>query len=322
MKLYISLLISLILLGACTYNPTSAPKEKGWWFNWGEKQVATPAIPPPRSCFTQAPSARPTATTFLLAIGANVGGLKETNADAKKFKEFMQKYYAIPEAQTCFLDNSYRQELVNALERLTTLLNQQDLAIIYFSGHGSYVEDTNGDEQQDEVLVTYDVEGQSLQDDCKNYGLVDDDWVKLVNALPTAKVLTVLDACHSGGMYMPVQEDLLPQARLKFYAKGCLGMGLSSSSSFLPTTKPPWPQLKGLLLTASRKGEKSFELPGEGGIFTSRFLAALKGTPPEKMREAFEHAQQQVTAEILSKKNMSQQPTFRGDWTVVVPVVQ
>jgi hypothetical protein len=251
-----------------------------------------------------------------------VGDLTEANADAQKFKTFMQEYYAIPEARTCFLDNGYRQEFVNALERLATLLNQQDLAIIYFSGHGSYVEDTNGDEQRDEVLVTYDVEGQSLQDDCKNYGLVDDDWVKLVNALPTAKVLTVIDACHSGGMYMPVQPDLLPQARLKFYAKGCLGMGLSPPPSSSTTTKPPWPQLKGLLLTASREVEKSFELPGEGGIFTSRFLAALKGTPPapDKMREAFEHTQQQVTDEILSKKNKSQRPTFRGDWTVVVPV--
>lgn len=72
-----------------------------------------------------------------------------------------------------------------------------DKVFVYFSGHGSHVEDTNGDEadKQDELLVTYDtavVNGKLV-----NY-LLDDEVDEMVSSLESTSILIAFDSCHSG----------------------------------------------------------------------------------------------------------------------------
>lgn len=70
-----------------------------------------------------------------------------------------------------------------------------DFVWIHYSGHGSYVQDTNGDEKdgQDECLVPCDYETN---------GMIPDDYIKSLFSYfnPRTRVICVFDCCHSGTM--------------------------------------------------------------------------------------------------------------------------
>ena len=71
-----------------------------------------------------------------------------------------------------------------------------DRVLFYFSGHGSHVDDDNGDEtdSQDEVLVVHD---STLGTEPRNV-LRDDEIALLLKDLPSRNTLVLVDACHSG----------------------------------------------------------------------------------------------------------------------------
>lgn len=74
----------------------------------------------------------------------------------------------------------------------------EDRVLIYYSGHGAFVDDVNGDEPdgQDELWVTYDTKVNS-RNQLTGY-LLDDEVDALINGLHSNNVLFVLDSCHSG----------------------------------------------------------------------------------------------------------------------------
>lgn len=70
--------------------------------------------------------------------------------------------------------------------------------LVYFSGHGSHVADDDGDENddgQDEVLVLHD---SGFANGRLQNVLRDDEFGKLLGAIPSRDVLVLIDACHSG----------------------------------------------------------------------------------------------------------------------------
>ena len=91
--------------------------------------------------------------------------------------------------------------IVGAIKGLAPGVGAEDLVLIYFSGHGARVPDRGERDEhedgQDEVLApfdTVDFGGDNLN------VLVDDDIGELLAAIPSRKVLLVVDACHSGSM--------------------------------------------------------------------------------------------------------------------------
>lgn len=79
---------------------------------------------------------------------------------------------------------------------------KNDRALFYFSGHGTNIPDTNGDEDDgaDEVLVAHDVEGFRLaggEPSLRNV-VVDDDFNRWLKRIPSQHVLVLIDACNSG----------------------------------------------------------------------------------------------------------------------------
>jgi hypothetical protein len=77
------------------------------------------------------------------------------------------------------------------IERAATGLKAGDIFVISYSGHGSYVTDTNGDEpdRQDETWCLYDGE---VVDDVRA-----DLWSRFA---PGVRIVVVSDSCHSGTM--------------------------------------------------------------------------------------------------------------------------
>lgn len=80
--------------------------------------------------------------------------------------------------------------------------NPGDRVFLYYSGHGSYTKDINGDESGpagdgfDETLVAYDVFCDSASS-CQNM-VIDDEIDQRMRQMSDRFVLTMFDSCHSG----------------------------------------------------------------------------------------------------------------------------
>ena len=84
--------------------------------------------------------------------------------------------------------------LKNTLAYYARTLNNNDIFIIYYSGHGTSIIDRNGDESdgRDEALV--------LSNSKTNQYLIDDTFNIYLNRI-TARKLIIIDSCHSGTIY-------------------------------------------------------------------------------------------------------------------------
>jgi len=88
-----------------------------------------------------------------------------------------------------------RAGILAALERLVQETGPSDVVYIHYSGHGSQVEDVNGDETDDhldETLVPHDGRTPAVPD------ITDDELDAIVSRLKARSILIVLDSCHSG----------------------------------------------------------------------------------------------------------------------------
>jgi hypothetical protein len=88
-----------------------------------------------------------------------------------------------------------RAGILAALERLAKESGPEDVVYIHYSGHGSQVEDFNGDETDDhldETLVPHDGRTPNVPD------ITDDELDEIFARLKARSVLIVFDSCHSG----------------------------------------------------------------------------------------------------------------------------
>lgn len=84
--------------------------------------------------------------------------------------------------------------ILKGLENLVSGVHSGDLLVFHYSGHGSQIPDTSGDESDefDEILCPYDL-------DWKSKVIRDDDLNRIFETLPAGIHLEVLlDCCHSG----------------------------------------------------------------------------------------------------------------------------
>ncbi|OUD14013.1 caspase family protein [Thioflexithrix psekupsensis] len=273
-----------------------------------------------RSCFNSPRTTNET-DVYLLAMGANTGKLTGANQDAQRFKTAIQHRYHIPESNICLLKDVYRQEVKQAITRLHQVSKKNDLIILYFSGHGTQIVDNDRDElpdKFDEVLVTYTPQRPSPSGMIEANGVIDDELVAWIDALPTKRVLTVLDTCFSGGMYLNEHNLETELARGKslfnpdiLKLKGSRAVSKSNHPS-VHRDRISSKQIKGLLLSAAEEDQEAIELPKEGGQFTVLFLRELQKKPKNSLQEIFN-----ATARAVARSKHAHHPTSTGDWAIL-----
>jgi hypothetical protein len=300
-----------ILISGCQSTPDIIKSPSG-------EECTTPPPPPTnRQCFSKASTPERTqSTVFMLAAGADTEKLTKTSFDIENFSQAMQGYFKIPQSQICQLPNAFKAEIEAALQSLNKHLADNDLVIIYFSGHGTFIEDNNGDEKDgwDEILVTYDSQcKEKVKDDD---GLRDDYFVKLVNRLPTDRVLTVMDTCFASGMVLGASllHPLLVNARSKFLVKEPWGtQGPQFGEKPIKNDVGNLDSLKGLLLAAADEKQTALEIE-KGGLFTFKFVEQL--SQYADIKKAFEQTAQQVQ-EITRNSQSPQTPQAIGRWEIL-----
>jgi hypothetical protein len=146
---------------------------------------------------------------FAVLIGINYTGtssaLNGCINDANHLKTFLiEKAGYLPENIMMLADDNInvkptKQNIINSFATLVSKATNEQFTELWFSysGHGSYVTDLNGDEndRRDEVLCPLDY---------STAGMIDDDFIytNLVAKLPsTATLFALSDSCHSGTVF-------------------------------------------------------------------------------------------------------------------------
>lgn len=213
-----------------------------------------------------------------------------------------------------------RANITTGLAWLLTRTPGIDRMIFYYSGHGSYVVDTNGEEtdRRDEAIVPYDFATAGL--------LTDDEFRRQFGAVPPGVTLEViLDSCFSGTATRMVRalESLPDQDRFSIrfieppldYAFFADAHPTMATRRFMqvPTDRAavPVPGLNHILWAACRADQTAGEAPIGGvvrGAFSYCFFKALRNTQAHVPRRRLEAV---VSAEV-ARLGFSQVPQLEA----------
>lgn len=183
---------------------------------------------------------------------------------------------------TKLLDNQATKTAMNAaITNLIQSAMSEDTLVITYSGHGTWVPDSSGDEPdgRDEGLCPYDI---------GTVGPLLDDQIRQMFAHRAAgvRILLISDSCHSGSVTRGREEDLDPGQRARF-------MPLESWMPLneLPPASARPPHLVGgrkrigsdLLLAGCLDSQYSWDTSFRGrpnGAFTYYALKSLRESKP------------------------------------------
>jgi hypothetical protein len=192
------------------------------------------------------------------------------------------------EVETLFDKEATGDHILSGIERLVMLAEKGDSIVITYSGHGSFVPDESGDEEDgcDECLCPYDI--------IDNGPIVDDELGNLFSEIRDGvKAVFLSDSCHSGTVakFMPIltppttTTKSAPQRTIRFMPPGvflpkkALKM-IGQTLTCRPTT--PSDESRMLLIAGCQDVEYSYDAYFKGrpnGAFTFCALKALNEMP-------------------------------------------
>ncbi|OLY77739.1 Metacaspase-1 [Smittium mucronatum] len=152
-----------------------------------------------------------------LLIGVNYTGtkykLRGCINDVHRMKKLIIDHFKFKKADMVILTDDQtdpkriptRENILKAMKWLVSGAQRNDSFFFHYSGHGSWVEDTNNDEldDHDETICPVDFE--------KNGQIIDEDMnAIMVRPLPPgARLTAVYDCCHSGtALDLPYMYDI------------------------------------------------------------------------------------------------------------------
>lgn len=218
-----------------------------------------------------------------------VGKLASAVRDAKKMEAFFLEDLGIKKANIQHLYNQQatHDNIMAAFKRLYHDVKKNDQVFVYYSGHGSQIPDTNGDEKDkwDETLVSIDARDKNGTGVFSNM-VIDDELDDAFKRIEDKGVNTVMitDACHSGsitrsivgtkniGLPITARKDLRPVLRSNNYQQR------RKEKPFL-TAAPR--RVEWSAVSAGQLAYESVPIAG-GGVFTRYFLDGLKHKKADK----------------------------------------
>lgn len=146
--------------------------------------------------------------TWAIVIGVSRYGdsslsersLRYAESDAQEIRDALIERCNVPRQNIQLLKGpkATKAGIERAFAGVAKSARSGDLVFIYFSGHGSFVPDRDGDEvdgdRLDEVLLPYD----AVLGDESTY-IIDDNLGYMVSRLPASPVAIIVDSCHSAG---------------------------------------------------------------------------------------------------------------------------
>jgi len=175
--------------------------------------------------------------------------------DGRNFLDLLSQCPNVASCEQLFDDEATIQNVVNKVSKIGQQVQDGDMFVWYYSGHGTGLPDDDFDEAdgQDEAYCFVDENGQISYNTC----LRDDDFAKLIteNIHSGVEILVLSDCCHSGSVCDFGQEE--------------------------------WHEHKAVAISGCTDSQTSGDI-GNGGIMTHSMLCAidkLKGAHADDGRE-------------------------------------
>ena len=134
-----------------------------------------------------------------LFIGINYAGtsneLYGCINDINTINKTYQEVYGLKKEDTIILleEQATKKNIMNAINWLVSNNKPDDQLLFHFSGHGSQINDVNGDEYdfKDDLIIPFDY---------MNGVIIYDDELKihLVDRVGSSYLVAIMDCCHSG----------------------------------------------------------------------------------------------------------------------------
>ncbi len=249
---------------------------------------------------------------YALVIGISsyensANNLKYARKDAEDFRNSLLEYGKFNKENVKLLvdKQASRENIRKNIEGwLKTIAKKNDLVIIFFSGHGIRIPDTDGDEDDalDECLVPYDY----ATDDNSSL-IVDDLFAYWIGNLQSNNILIIFDNCFSGGAAKQ-KGILLP---------GMKGGEVEAGDDFSKDISREVPRDGTALLAASKPNQVSFEEDEfRNGVFTHFLIAAISSFTDNNFnniieaQELFYYTRNQTLEYSRNKFKREQEPIF------------
>ncbi len=248
------------------------------------------------------PAGEGSGTKRALLIGINkykaVPKLQGSLNDIETMRQILTSRWGFPPAHiTVVIDEAAtRAGMVAAIEHFVKETGPNDTVYFHYSGHGSQVEDLNGDEPDDhldETLVPQDGRTGDVRD------ITDDELDALFSKMQAKNALIVLDSCHSGTATRSLDirtRSIPPDSRLDIYRK---------AESALPKTRAVVPVVTSryVVMTGAASHQEALDGPVEGryhGFFTYSLSKSLSqaglGASPRDIFSGVEREMKRIQA--------------------------
>mmetsp|Transcript_49011 Transcript_49011/g.137188 ORF Transcript_49011/g.137188 Transcript_49011/m.137188 type:complete len:356 (+) Transcript_49011:80-1147(+) len=139
--------------------------------------------------------------------------------DGDNMKKLAQQC-AVEDLTVMYDEECTSEKVEDAIRDVASRVNDGDYFVFYYSGHGTSVDDEDGDEADgsDEAFCFVDPDGQISRDTI----MTDDEFASIVSdCVPTtAKILILTDCCHSGTIADLKKSDWQDHAALSI--AGCM----------------------------------------------------------------------------------------------------
>ena len=218
--------------------------------------------------FAQAGAAPAAGVKRALLIGINhyksVPGLQGSVNDVETMREILTTRWGFAARNITVLtdEGATREKMLAALNQLVQESGPDDTVYFHYSGHGSQVQDLNGDEADglDETIVPQDGRSGNVPD------IVDDELDSIFSRLRARSAVIVLDSCHSGTATraIDIRTRSVPQdTRVDLYRVGVTGI---TTRGIVPLKRSRF-----VVMGGAADNEEALDGPVEGnfhGFFT------------------------------------------------------
>jgi hypothetical protein len=266
--------------------------QKGEWIRQNTENMATAHTKPAKD---QSVPQKKTPKMYALIVGValyhHTKSLKYTDDDAYRMYAFLKSPEggALPDEQITILidDAATRPNILKAMDKMISLAGEDDVILIYTSGHG-----LKGS------FVPFDFDGTT-----KNL-IAYEEWFEKLDRATTKHKLFIADACHSGSMMASARSAWEADLEL-FYDRY---QHVAPGSAFI---------------SSSKSDEVSLEYGGlRQGIFSHYLIRGLKGEANYDGDNlvTVEELYKYVSKEVMQYTAGAQNPSITGNYDPEMPV--
>jgi hypothetical protein len=212
-----------------------------------------------------------------LLIGVNdyraVPALQGSINDIETMREILVTRWGFAPANISVVRDAQgtRNGILDALRRFVAQARAGDTVYVHYSGHGSQVQDLNGDEPDglDETLVPQDGRSAGVPD------ITDDELDAIFARLQARSALIVLDSCHSGTATraLDIRTRSVPRdTRTELYQSGTV-----ATRAIVPRM-----QMRYVVMSGAADNQEALDGPIDGryhGFFTYALSRSLANSP-------------------------------------------